>query len=119
MKTTLVIGASENPDRYSNKVILRLLTMGIPVKAIGIKEGSVNGLPILTGKPPLSDIDTVTLYLGAGKQREYYDYILGLQPRRIIFNPGAENEEFEKIAEAKGIEALQACSLVMISTGSF
>ena len=119
MKKTLVIGASANPERYSYLAINSLKKHGHEVVAIGRKEGEVNGVKILTGQPPFTDIDTVTLYLNISHQKEYYDYVLGLNPKRVIFNPGAENFDFFERAQAAGIEALEACTLVLLSTGQF
>ncbi len=116
---TLVLGASENPDRYSNKAILKLLSKGREVVAIGKIKGRVNGVEINTQPMPSEDIDTVTLYLNPLHQKPYYDYIISLKPRRIIFNPGAENEELERIAAQEGIDVLEACTLVMLSTGQY
>ena len=116
---TLVLGASENPDRYSNKAILKLLSKGKEVVAIGKIKGNVNGVEINTQQVPSDDIDTVTLYLNPLHQKPYYDYIVSLKPRRIIFNPGAENEELERIAAQNGINVLEACTLVMLSTGQY
>ena len=116
---TLVLGASENPDRYSNKAILKLLSKGKEVVAIGKIKGAVNGVEIETQQVPSDDIDTVTLYLNPLHQKPYYDYIVSLKPRRIIFNPGAENEELERIAAKEGIDVLEACTLVMLSTGQY
>ncbi len=116
---TLVLGASENPDRYSNKAILKLLSKGKEVMAIGKIAGQVNGVDILTQQTPSDDVDTVTLYLNPLHQKPYYDYIISLKPRRIIFNPGAENEELERIAAVQGIDVLEACTLVMLSTGQY
>lgn len=118
-KNTLVLGASTNPQRYSFLAINKLSAHGHPVKAIGLREGTVGDVSIQTGQPGLQDIDTVTLYLGAANQRPYYDYILSLHPKRIIFNPGAENSELEALAEDNNIEPLHACTLVMLSTGQY
>lgn len=118
-KKTLVIGASDNPERYSYKVTQRLSAMGADVTAVGIREGMIGNVKILTGFPVLSDVDTVTLYVGEKNQPHWYDYIFSLKPKRIIFNPGAENPELEKMAEKKGIEVLQACSLTMLSVGNY
>lgn len=115
----MVIGASENPERYSNKAIRRLTEYKHEVIAIGLRTGSTGGVKITTGKPVVENIDTVTLYLNPRRQREYYDYILQLQPKRIIFNPGAENAELERAASEKGIETIEACTLVMLSTNTF
>ncbi len=119
MKKTLVIGASTNPERYSYLAINSLKRHGHEVVAIGRKEGEVNGVHILTGHPPLSDIDTVTLYVNISHQEAYYDYVLDLKPRRIIFNPGAENFDLMERAQEVGIEALEACTLVLLSTGQY
>ena len=118
-KKTLVIGASENPSRYSYLAMNKLKAYGHPVEAIGKRKGSVNEIEIVTGTPPLKDIDTVTLYVNPTNQQPYYDYILSLNPKRIIFNPGTENPEFEALAEEKGIPTIEACTLVMLSTNQF
>lgn len=118
-KKTLVLGASDNPERYSYLAVQKLKKFQQPVVALGIKESVIDGTPILTGKPELNDIHTVTLYLNAQRQQQYYDYILSLHPKRIIFNPGAENEELYHLAKANGIEPVEACTLVMLSTGLF
>lgn len=116
---TLVLGASENPSRYSNMAMLRLQQNGHPVVAVGKTGGSVNGMEILKTPPATDDIDTVTLYLNPDHQKAYYDYILSLHPRRIIFNPGTENPEFEDMAAANGIKPVEACTLVMLGTGQY
>lgn len=118
-KTTVVIGASENPERYSNKAILSLVKHGHNVIGLGIKEGEVAGIKILTNKPQLTDIDTVTLYIGPKNQPEWIDYLLQLKPKRIIFNPGTENAEFLNLATQHGIECVEACTLVMLSIGNY
>jgi uncharacterized protein len=119
MKKTLVIGASTNPERYSYLAINSLKNHGHEVVAIGRKEGEVSGVPILTGHPDLKDIDTVTLYLNLSHQEEYYDYLLDMKPRRIIFNPGAENFDLMDRAGRAGIEPIEACTLVMLATGQY
>jgi len=118
-KKTLVLGASLKPIRYSYMAIKRLVQKEQPVVAIGLKEGSVAGIAIQTGKPHFEAIDTITLYINAQRQPDYYDYLVGLQPKRVIFNPGTENPEFYKILEAAGIEAESACTLVLLSTNSY
>jgi predicted CoA-binding protein len=118
-KKTLVLGASQNPSRYSFLAINRLRQKGHPVVAIGRREGSVADVTLIKDKIALNDIDTVTLYLNNKHQQEYHDYILSLKPKRIIFNPGAENPELEKLAEEHGIETYEACTLVLLSTGQF
>lgn len=116
---TLVIGASENPERYSNRAVLMLRSRGIPVYAVGLRAGLIGDVPVQTGKPDFSDIDTVTLYLGPSRQREVEDYIIGLCPRRVIFNPGTENPPFEQRLRDSGILVEEACTLVLLSTGAY
>lgn len=118
-KKTLVLGASENPARYSNLAMNRLKNHQHPVLAIGNRKGMVAGIPIETDKIQADDIDTVTLYLGPRHQREYYDYIVSLHPKRIIFNPGTENEELAKLALQNNIQPVEACTLVLLSTGQY
>ena len=118
-KKTLVLGASSNPERYSYLAVNRLRDRGHPVVAIGGSKTTVGGVEVETEKKKYEGVDTVTLYINPEHQKEYYDYILNLHPKRIIFNPGAENEEFEKLAKDHGIEPLEACTLVLLSTGQF
>ncbi len=118
-KKTLVLGASKNPTRYSNLAIKKLREHQYPVIAIGKREGMTGDTPIITEKKHFDDIDTVTLYLNHANQETYYDYILSLHPRRIIFNPGAENAELYELALQKGILPLEACTLVLLSTGQY
>lgn len=118
-KKTLVLGASDNPERYSYLAINRLRQNGHPVAAIGRKKTMVNGVAVSTEKEQLDDVDTVTMYLNPQHQKEYYNYILSLKPKRIIFNPGAENEELAEMARAHQIQPMEACTLVLLSTGQF
>jgi predicted CoA-binding protein len=118
-KKTLVLGASDNPSRYSYLAIQRLRNHGHPVVAVGRKYTKVSDVNITKDKEPVSDIDTVTLYLNPFHQKEYYDYILSLKPKRIIFNPGAENDELALLAKKNNIQPIEACTLVMLSTGQY
>jgi predicted CoA-binding protein len=118
-KKTLVIGASEKEWRYSYLATNRLVEKGFEVVAIGARNGIIGEVVIETGLPEFENVDTVTLYVSAKNQKVYYDYILKLNPRRIIFNPGAENEELITLANKNGIETVEACTLVMLSTGQF
>ena len=118
-KKTLVIGASNNPERYSFLAVNRLRNAGHPVVAIGLKPVQVADIMVDTEKKPFEEVDTVSLYLNPARQKEYYDYILSLNPKRIIFNPGTENEELEAKAKEKGIQTMEACTLVLLSTGQF
>lgn len=119
LKKTLVLGASDNPSRYSYLAIQRLRSHGHPVVAIGRKNTKVNDVIIEKEKQEVNDIDTVTLYLNPTHQQEYYDYIVSLKPKRIIFNPGTENEELIRLAKENKIQPLEACTLVMLSTGQY
>ncbi len=118
-KKTLVIGVSTNPEQYSNMAVNRLMDAQHAVLGIGRESFSIRGTEIQTEMLHLNDIDTVTLYLNPLRQQSYYNYILALHPKRIIFNPGAENEPFRKQAESMGIEAINACTLVMLATGIY
>lgn len=118
-KKTLVLGASENPDRYSYLAVERLLANNHPVIAVGKKAGALFGVDILTTREMHEGIDTITLYLNPANQKPYYDYLLSLNPKRIIFNPGTENNEFAKMAEEKNIKVKHGCTLVMLSTGQY
>lgn len=119
MKKTVVVGASDNPSRYSYRAVHQLKRYGHEVIPVGIKNAEVAGLPIATDKPSVPDVDTVTLYVGPQNQPSWYDYILSLKPKRIIFNPGTENYELEKKAREQNIETLHACTLVMLSVGEY
>jgi hypothetical protein len=119
MKTTVVIGASENSERYSYRVVKMLGQKNIPVVAIGLRAGEINGIKIQTGFPKIENVDTVTLYIHPQHQKQYYDYVLSMKPNRVIFNPGTENPEFEKKIRDAGIEVLQACTLTMLTVGTF
>jgi predicted CoA-binding protein len=118
-KKTLVLGASENPARYSFLAINSLRKHQHPVAAIGRRKGRVLDVEISTDKNPMDTVDTVTLYLNPLNQKEYYDYILSLRPKRIIFNPGTENTELYDLAKNNGIQPLEACTLVLLSTGQY
>jgi predicted CoA-binding protein len=119
MKKTLILGASTNPDRYSNIAAHRLVAHGHPIVNVGVKSGEVAGAMIELPDVIHQDIDTISLYLGPANQTPYYDYILKSNPKRIIFNPGTENAELERLAEEKGIETTEACTLVLLSTGQY
>jgi predicted CoA-binding protein len=118
-KKTLVIGASENRERYSYLAVQKLAAHQHPVIALGIKNGMIGNINIETEHKPFTDIDTVTLYINPSRQPACYDYIFSLHPKRIIFNPGTENEELTKLARQKGIATQEACTLVLLSTGQY
>lgn len=115
----VVLGATPNPGRYAYLAANMLTDYGFDMIPIGLKEGEVAGKGILHGTPALENIHTVTLYLGPQNQLPMMQYILSLKPKRVIFNPGTENEDFENILERNGIEPVEACTLVMLRTGQF
>jgi predicted CoA-binding protein len=118
-KKTLVIGGSTNTSRFSNRAIRELIGNDVDVVSIGMKESSVSSVDIDVGKPGYSDIHTVTMYIRPSIQSEYYDYVIGLNPDRIIFNPGTENNEFAEIAKKNNIEVVENCTLVMLYKGIY
>ncbi len=118
-KKTLIIGASENPERYSYIAAHRLAAKGHPIVNIGKKSGTVAGVPIYTEKKYFADIHTVTLYINPSHQPDWYDYILQLKPKRLIFNPGTENPELFQLASKQGMEVIEACTLVLLSIDSY
>ena len=121
MKKTVIVGATTNPGRYAYIAASMLKDDGHPIVPVGIKKGEVFGEEILDikEKPAIADVDTVTLYIGPQHQPEWYDYIISLRPKRIIFNPGTENPVFVKKAEEAGIEAEEACTLVLLRTNQY
>ncbi len=119
MKKTLIIGASNNPERYAYKAADRLLNHGHEIKMLGLRNDNIFGKTIDTDRKQYQGIDTVTLYIGPQRQPDYYEYILSLQPKRVIFNPGTENEEFEDLLTKNNIIAEEACTLVLLGTGQY
>ncbi len=118
-KKTLVVGASEKSQRYSNKAIQKLLRYGHEVVPLAPRPGQVAGVPFVTGYPEVKGIHTITLYIGPVRQSAFYEYLLSLKPKRIIFNPGTENDVFQQRAEEQGIEVVEDCTLVMLETGMY
>ena len=117
--TTLVLGASPNPERYSFLATNLLNEKGYTVYPFGIKNGQIGNISIINVWPKPGTIDTVTLYVGPSGQAAYYAAIIDLAPRRIIFNPGTENPDLQALAKEKGIETIEACTLVMLTTGQY
>lgn len=118
-KKTLVLGATARPEKYANLAINRLVDKGHSVIAIGQQQGEVAGVKIQTKKIPLTNIDTVTLYLNPSNQRDYYNYIIETKPKRVIFNPGTENPQFYQLLQSNGIEVEVACTLVLLATNQY
>jgi uncharacterized protein len=120
-RPSLVIGASENPERYSNMAIKLLKKYGHTVYALGKREGEVDSIKIETDKNQFDEkhLDTITFYVNPNLQKEYVNDILRWKPKRVIFNPGTENKELERLLESNGIEPIEACTLVMLRTNQF
>ena len=119
MKKTLIIGASNNPERYAYKAAERLLHYGHQIELLGLRNEEIFGKKINIDRKQYSDLDTVTLYIGPQRQPDYYDYIISLKPKRVIFNPGTENPDFEKLLADNGIAYEEACTLVLLQTGQY
>ena len=118
-KKTVVLGASPNPVRFSNKAVKSLMRHKHEVVPVGHREGTIAGHEILVGKPRIDNVHTVSLYIGSSRQADYYDYIISLRPERVIFNPGTVNPEFMVRLDREGIDPLDSCMLVMLNEGEF
>jgi predicted CoA-binding protein len=118
-KKTLVLGASLKENRYSFKAIHKLKENRIPVVALGLRKGEVAAITIDTEMLSYKNIDTVTLYLNPKRQEAYYDYIISLEPKRVIFNPGTENTYFVKLLQENNIESAVACTLVLLAINQY
>lgn len=119
-KKTMVLGASPNPDRYAYMATKMLNEYGHPVIPFGLRSGVIDGISIVNELPGVEEeIDTITLYLGPANQPPYYDYILQTKPKRVVFNPGTENPDFEQKLVEAGIAPLEACTLVLLRTGNY
>lgn len=116
---TLVLGASTKPERYAYKAIEKLIAHKHEVLVLGFRAGEVLGHSIETEKRLWEGVDTVTLYLGPARQEAYFDYVISLKPRRVLFNPGTENAVFEALLQANGIQAERACTLVLLATNQY
>ncbi|TDG35416.1 CoA-binding protein [Pedobacter changchengzhani] len=119
MKKTLIIGASPDPTRYAYKAANMLTKFNHEIVNVGIKNGEVAGVKIEKPEIIYTDIDTITLYIGPALQSQYHDYILKTKPKRVIFNPGTANYELEKLLDQHNIESVEACTLVLLSTGQY
>ncbi|MFM7016245.1 MAG: CoA-binding protein [Bacteroidota bacterium] len=118
-KRTLVLGASTNPERYSNRAILSLQLHGHEVYAIGLRSGKIKDCEIVTDQPDFGNIDTVTVYINPDNQHVFYDYIIKTNPKRVIFNPGSENLELENLLHEHGIHFIHACTLVLLASNQY
>lgn len=116
---TVVLGASPNPIRFSFKAVKSLLRHEKEVVAVGFRKGLIAEEEILVGQPRVENVQTVSIYIGSSRQSDYYDYIISLKPKRVIFNPGTVNPEFMARLKNEGIEPVNACMLVMLNEGDF
>ncbi|HEY9117573.1 MAG TPA: CoA-binding protein [Roseivirga sp.] len=121
MGKTIIIGSTPKPYKYAYQAAQMLDERDFEFIPVGIQEGQVLGREIqnLFDKPAIEDVDTITLYINPTRQKEWYNYLLSLKPKRIIFNPGSENQELKNLAEKEGIKCLEACTLVMLSIGNY
>jgi len=115
----VILGASPNPVRFSHKAVKSLLRHDQEVVAVGLREGLIGEEEIQVGMPPIEEVDTVSIYIGSSRQSDYYDYILSLKPKRVIFNPGTVNPEFMARLKREGIEPVAECMLVLLSEGEY
>ena len=120
-KKTVIIGATTNTGRYAFMAAERLSGANVEFVPVGIKKGDVLGQPILPirEQPKIRDVHTVTMYIGPQNQPEWYDYILSLNPKRIVFNPGTENDVFQNMAKEQQVEIVEGCTLVMLGVGTY
>jgi hypothetical protein len=116
---TLILGATENKERYAYKAINNLIAKSHQVVAIGARKGMALDVIIETEKMSFQGIDTVSLYLNSKAQKEYYEYVISLKPRRVIFNPGTENEEFYDLLRKNNISFEESCTLVLLATNQY
>lgn len=118
-KKTLVLVASPKEDRYSNKALRMLIEHEVPVCAIARREGNVGDIEFMLGHPEIENLHTITLYLNPFNQKDFYDYIISLEPKRVIFNPGTENPDLQYLLVKNGIEYEEACTLVLLTTNQY
>lgn len=118
-KRTIVLGANEDPSRYASICVSRLKDKGYEAIPVGLTKGKIHNVEIHTKDENFEDVDTITMYVGPRNQPFWYDFILAQKPKRIIFNPGAENRELVELAHKNGINTINACTLVMLSIGNY
>lgn len=114
-KKFLVLGVSLRQIRYANLAIRRLQSSGYPVIAVGKKEGEFEGIPVHTSIPEGIQFHTILMYLSSTHQQVYEKQLLEIKPERIIFNPGAENDDLAEKMKAAGVQVVESCALVMHS----
>lgn len=119
MKKTVILGATPDATRFAYKAAHMLVRYGHEIVPVGIKKGEVAGKAIINDRSFIPDVDTVALYVGPRNQIDLYEYIIGLKPKRIIFNPGTENDELISLAQKNNIEPVLGCTLVMLSAKTY
>jgi predicted CoA-binding protein len=116
---TVVLGASPNPVRFSYKAVKSLMRHNKEVVAVGFRSGEIEDMEIRVGTPFIEDVHTVSIYIGSSRQEDYYDYVISLKPKRVIFNPGTVNPAFMAKLQREDIEPVSSCMLVMLNDGEF
>lgn len=116
----VIVGASNNPERYSHRALLLLRKHGHEVVPVHPKLTEIEGIPVVSDLSAIAGpVDTVTMYVGAAISAGLQDNLIALKPRRVIFNPGAENAELADALQKDGIACEEACTLVLLNTGQF
>ncbi len=118
-KKTIVLGASPDPLKRAHRVCTKLMEKGHDVLPVGIKEGVIGDQAIITSSENVCEVHTVVIFIRAARQEQWLDYILACKPKRIIFNPGSENDNLIRMALDNGIEVLHECTILMLSSNRF
>ncbi len=118
-QTVAVLGASDNPERYSHMAVVLLKEHGHAAIPVHPALEAIAGLPVVKNLRDLPPVDTLTLYVGTARLPAMTDDIVRLRPGRVIFNPGTESPEVQAALNGAGIPWLEACTLVMLRTGQF
>ncbi len=120
MENVVVVGASANEERYSNKAMKMLAEYGHNAIPVAPAASVILGKKVYSGLDEVAEtVDTVTLYVGPQRQEGLFEQIIRLHPKRVIFNPGTENPAVYELLESSGIESIEACTLVLLRTGQF
>lgn len=119
MIKTIILGASENTTRFSNKAVKSLTRNNFDVIAIGNKIGKIDNIEIISHIPNEKNIHTISIYLSKENQEIYYDFILNSNAKRVIFNPGSENEQLKVKCIENGIQVVEDCTIMMANNGRF
>ena len=116
----VIVGASDNPERYSHRALLLLRKHGHEVVPVHPKLAAIEGITVVADLSAItSPVDTVTMYVGAAISNGLTEKLTALKPQRVIFNPGAENAPLADALQNAGIACEEACTLVLLNTGQF